>query len=100
MRGVRRPWRRPRRRLRGVRQRVQRCYEREVTRDPTLAGRIDVELEVHPAGTTTSRITQNGTGSRRLGECITAAASSLRFPEGPEGGSVRYAFPFVFTPQQ
>ncbi len=88
------------RRLRGVRQRVQRCYEREVTRDPTLAGRIDVELEVHPAGTTTSRVTQNGTGSRRLGECITAAASSLRFPEGPEGGSVRYAFPFVFTPQQ
>ncbi len=88
------------RRLRGVKRRVQRCYEREVTRDPTLAGRVDVELEVHPAGNTSARITSDGVGSRGLAECITRTASSIRFPEGPAGGSVRYSFPFLFAPQR
>ncbi len=88
------------RRLRGVKRRVQRCYEREVTRDPTLEGRVDVELEVHPAGNTSARVTNDGVGSRRLAECITGAASSIRFPEGPDGGSVRYSFPFLFAPQR
>jgi len=88
------------RRLRGVKRRVQRCYEREVTRDPTLAGRVDVQLEVHPAGNTSARITSDGVGSRGLVECITRSASSIRFAEGPEGGSVRYSFPFLFAPQR
>jgi len=88
------------RRLRGVKRRVQRCYEREVTRDPTLAGRIDVELEVHPAGNTSARITSDGVGSRGLAQCITGAASSIRFAAGPEGGSVRYSFPFLFASQR
>lgn len=88
------------RRLRGVKRRVQRCYEREVTRDPTLEGRVDVELEVHPAGNTSARVTRDGVGSRGLAECITSVTSSIRFPEGPEGGSVRYSFPFLFAPQR
>lgn len=88
------------RRLQGVKRRVQRCYEREVTRDPTLEGRVDVELEVHPAGNTSARITNDGVGSRRLGECITDAASGIRFAEGPQGGSVLYSFPFLFAPQR
>ena len=88
------------RRLRGVKRQVQRCYEREVTRDPTLEGRIDVELEVHPAGNTSARVTADGVGSRPLAECITRAASGIRFADGPEGGSVRYSFPFLFAPQR
>lgn len=88
------------RRVRGMRRRVAQCYEREVTRDPTLEGRVDVELEIHPAGNTSARITNDGVGSRSLAECITNVASSIRFAEGPDGGSVLYSFPFLFAPQR
>lgn len=38
-------------------------------------------------------------GSPAVAECVVSTISRFRFTPGPEGGSVTFAYPFVFAPQ-
>ncbi|MEM7677650.1 MAG: AgmX/PglI C-terminal domain-containing protein, partial [Myxococcota bacterium] len=74
--------------------------ERELGRNPTLAGKVTVEFTIVERGTVSNaRAAENTTGSPAVASCVTAAVRRFRFRPGPEGGSVTFRYPFVFAPQ-
>lgn len=85
-----------RRRLRAI----QRCYETELRRDPTLAGKVTVRFTIVERGTVSgATATENTTGSAAVANCVVSAIRRFRFNPGPDGGSVDFSYPFVFAPQ-
>lgn len=79
---------------------IRRCYETELRRNPTLAGKVTVEFTIEERGNVTgSRASENTTGSPAVAACVVDTVSRFRFNPGPEGGSVRFSYPFVFAPQ-
>jgi TonB family protein len=79
---------------------IQRCYERELRNNPSLAGRVMVRFTIEERGTVSgARATENTTGSPAVAACVVNTIRRFRFNPGPEGGSVQFAYPFVFAPQ-
>jgi TonB family protein len=80
---------------------IQSCYERELRRNPSLAGKVVVEFTIETTGTVTgAKSTANTTGDDAVAACVVGAVSRFRFNDpAPEGGSVRFSYPFVFAPQ-
>lgn len=77
---------------------VQDCYERELKRNPELAGKIEVEFTIGTSGRITDAwVITNTMGSETVGSCIVGRLRRWRFPR-PDGGSVTVSFPFIFTP--
>lgn len=83
-----------RRRIRSV----QDCYERELKRDASLAGKIEIEFTIDEEGNVEeARVSNNKMGSDAVGECIVSRIRRWKFPK-PQGGSVTVNYPFIFTP--
>jgi TonB family protein len=79
---------------------IQMCYEQQLRRNPTLAGKVTIEFSIQPRGNVTDvKVKENTTGDAAVGTCVANTVSTFRFNPGPEGGSVTYAYPFVFSPQ-
>ncbi|MFW6067491.1 MAG: TonB family protein [Myxococcota bacterium] len=79
---------------------IQRCYENELRKDPSLAGKVTVEFTIEQRGNVTgARAAQNTTGSSAVERCVVNTIRRFRFNPGPEGGSVTFSYPFVFAPQ-
>ncbi|MET0390327.1 MAG: TonB family protein [Polyangiales bacterium] len=79
---------------------IQMCYEQQLRRNPTLAGKVTIEFTIQPRGNVTDvRVKENSTGDTAVGTCVANTVSLFRFNPGPEGGSVTYSYPFVFAPQ-
>lgn len=79
---------------------IQSCYERELRNNPTLAGRVLVSFTIQTTGSVSgARATENTTGSPAVASCVVNTIRRFRFTPGPEGGSVTFAYPFVFAPQ-
>ena len=76
---------------------VQSCYERELKKNPDLAGKITMQFTIGSVGRVTAiKATVNTTGSPAVANCIQQRISLWRFPK-PDGGDVTVAYPFVFT---
>jgi len=79
---------------------IRACYERELRRNPMLAGKVTVQFSIQPQGNVTdSKIIKNTTGETAVANCVLKTIRRFRFIPGPEGGSVAYSYPFVFAPQ-
>lgn len=79
---------------------IKGCYERELKRNPTLAGKVTIEFTIEERGTVSAvKVKDNSTGDQAVAECVAAAVRRFRFNPGPDGGSVVYSYPFVFAPQ-
>ena len=79
---------------------ITRCYESELRKNPTLAGKVTVTFTIQERGNVTdATATENTTGSPGVADCVTRTISRFRFNPGPEGGSVTFRYPFVFQPQ-
>lgn len=79
---------------------IQMCYEQQLRRNPTLAGKVTIEFTIQPRGNVTDvKVKENTTGDAAVGTCVANTVSTFRFNPGPEGGSVSYSYPFVFAPQ-
>ncbi len=76
---------------------VQGCYERKLIKDPGLAGKIQYEWVVTPAGTVgVVRVKFSSVRDTEVATCIQASMKSWKFPE-PKGGAVTVIYPFVFS---
>lgn len=88
---------------RQIKQRIKsitRCYESELRRNPSLAGKVTVTFTIQERGNVTgAKATENTTGSPAVADCVTRTISRFRFNPGPDGGSVTFRYPFVFQPQ-
>ena len=79
---------------------ITRCYESELRKNPSLAGKVTVTFTIQERGNVTdARASENTTGSPSVAQCVTRTISRFRFNPGPSGGSVTFRYPFVFQPQ-
>lgn len=75
------------------------CYEKRLKRDPKLAGKVVVQFEILPSGRIgATTVKKNTTKDAELAKCLSSTIKRFRFPK-PDGGSINFAFPFVFSPQ-
>ena len=75
---------------------IQRCYERELSKDASLQGKVEVEWVIGMDGSVTSARQKSSTvRSVGLSRCMLDAIHTWRFPH-PQGGQVVVAFPFSF----
>jgi TonB family protein len=79
---------------------ITRCYESELRKNPSLAGKVTVTFTIQERGNVTNaQASENTTGSTAVASCVTRTISGFRFNPGPSGGSVTFRYPFVFQPQ-
>lgn len=77
---------------------IQDCYERELKRDSSLQGKIEIEFTIGASGAVDDvRVSNNRMGSEAVADCIASRIKRWRFPQ-PDGGSVTVNYPFIFTP--
>jgi hypothetical protein len=75
------------------------CYQRELTRNETLAGKITVKFVIAKDGTVSSATTKSTTmANPAVEDCLNGRFMKFQFPEPHGGGIVIVAYPFVFTP--
>jgi len=79
---------------------INRCYESALRYEPELEGKVSVRFAVIRTGYVKGvRVVENTTGNASVERCVARVVSTLRFPRRRTGKSVRFTFPFVFTPQ-
>lgn len=75
---------------------IQRCYERELTKNPGLAGKIQFMWTVKTNGRVGSvRERSNSMGNPAVSKCISGVIKKMKFPR-PKGGEVEIVFPWIF----
>ena len=71
------------------------CYEKELTRNQNLQGRIMVQFTIGATGQVLTSIVQSSTmGNPPVEQCIANAVRRWEFPK-PQGGIVVVTYPFV-----
>lgn len=74
----------------------QKCYERELKKNPKAGGKVVVMFVIGSAGrVTSSKATADSVGGG-VGQCIANTVKRLRFPR-PKGGDVTVSKSFVFS---
>ena len=77
------------------------CYEHAILSDPTLRGRVEIQMTIEENGSVSGvRTIENGMGTDVVSRCIESRVRGFRFTPGPTGGSVQFRFPFVFEQQR
>jgi hypothetical protein len=78
---------------------VQGCYERALSEQPTLKGRLVVDFSIDPEGRVFDiKPRKNDLGS--VSECVSHVISRFKFPPPEGGGIFQVSYPFVFSPEQ
>ncbi|MFN7144107.1 MAG: AgmX/PglI C-terminal domain-containing protein [Myxococcota bacterium] len=78
---------------------IRYCYQRELTKNPTLGGKITVKFVIAKDGTVSSATTKSSTMSNPAVEsCINGRFMRFQFPEPKGGGIVIVSYPFIFSP--
>ncbi len=73
------------------------CYERGLSRKPTLSGKVVVQLMVNLEGRATNvGIEESSLSDTGVERCIVSRIGNWIFPK-PKGGTTPVKFPFIFT---
>jgi TonB family protein len=73
------------------------CYESELTRSPTLGGKVAVSFTIDGAGSISdAQVAESGLDNESVESCILSRIRRWRFPEPKGGGVVVITFPWVF----
>lgn len=80
------------------RRRVERCYQRTLSSNPSAGGRVELQFRVDSNGQTTdARLPTNELGST-FGNCIMSEVRRLRFEKPSGGGPVTVSQRYVLQP--
>ena len=78
---------------------IRYCYQRELTKNPALGGKITVKFVIAKDGTVSSAQTKTSTmNSPAVESCINGRFMRFQFPEPKGGGIVIVSYPFIFSP--
>lgn len=81
------------------RNQIRYCYQRELVKEPALAGRIVVKFTIGKDGTVSAASTKSSTmGNAAVETCVLGRFLRMSFPEPTGGGIVIVSYPFVFSP--
>ena len=76
---------------------IRYCYQRELTKDPELAGKVVVKFVISADGTVRQASVKSSTmDNASVEQCVAARIERMVFPEVQGGGIVIVAYPFVF----
>jgi TonB family protein len=78
---------------------VRFCYEEELARKPSLAGRVVTQFTIGPTGKVIVSVLQSSTLSAPAVEsCVVAATRRWQYPAPDGGGIVTVTYPFQLAP--
>jgi TonB family protein len=76
---------------------VKYCYEKELTKDPNLYGKVTVLFVIEGTGRVGDALVQQSTmGSEPVESCIVTHVRRWAFPAPQGGGTVQVTYPYVF----
>ena len=77
---------------------IRYCYQRELTKNPNLKGKIVVKFTIAADGSVSkASIDSSSMGSNPVESCITGRFLRFKFPEPKGGGVVIVKYPFIFS---
>ena len=77
---------------------IRYCYQRELTKNPDLKGKIIVKFVIAANGSVSkASIKSSSMGSKAVESCITGRFRRFKFPEPKGGGIVIVSYPFIFS---
>lgn len=83
--------------VQGNRAQLHQCYQQELTRLPSLSGKIVVRFVIAADGSVSSvSVTQSSMGNSVVESCLTETFRLLQFPEPEGGGIVVVSYPLIF----
>lgn len=78
---------------------IRYCYQRELTKNPSLGGKITVKFVIAKDGSVSKSETKQSTmNNSAVEECINQRFMKFQFPEPKGGGIVIVSYPFIFAP--
>jgi TonB family protein len=78
---------------------VRGVYERQLLRDPSLTGRVEVQFVIGPSGNVVSATVASSTiGSTEVEQGVLGVLRNIQFPAPEGGGTHIVTYPFVFVP--
>jgi hypothetical protein len=78
---------------------IRYCYQRELTKNPNLGGKIVVKFVIAKDGSVSKASTKSSTMANKAVEgCINSRFQRFTFPEPKGGGIVIVSYPFIFQP--
>jgi TonB family protein len=78
---------------------IRYCYQRELTKNPSLGGKIVVKFTIAKDGSVSkASIKSSSMGNAKVESCIAGRFMQFKFPEPKGGGIVIVSYPFIFAP--
>jgi hypothetical protein len=78
---------------------IRYCYQRELTKNPALGGKIVIKFTIAKDGTVSAASTKTTTMNNASVEgCIVGRFLRMQFPQPKGGGIVIVSYPFIFSP--
>ena len=79
---------------------IKYCYQRELTLDPALRGKLVVKYTIAKDGSVSSASLKTTTmNNPKVEECVVGRFLRMRFPPPNGGGIVLVSYPFLFAPK-
>ncbi len=73
------------------------CYEKEINRNPDLAGKVTTRMEVNAAGGVSwVRVMNSTLGDSNVEKCLIRVMQRMRFPKCQGGGTAEITYPWIF----
>jgi hypothetical protein len=77
---------------------IRYCYQRELTKNPSIKGKIVIKFVIAKDGSVSSASTKSSTmNSPSVEDCIVGRFLRMQFPEPKGGGIVIVSYPFIFS---
>jgi TonB family protein len=78
---------------------IRHCYQRQLSRDPSLAGKVTVRFIIGKTGQVQkATVKSSSLGSAAVESCIAERFLRFRFPPPKGNGIVIVSYPFLFSP--
>lgn len=78
---------------------IRYCYQRELTKNPALGGKIVIKFTIAKDGTVSAASTKTTTmNNASVESCIVGRFLRMQFPQPKGGGIVIVSYPFIFSP--
>ncbi len=79
---------------------IRYCYQRELQKDASLAGRLAVKFVIAADGTVSTASAQaSSLNNATVEQCVAGRFQRMQFPRSPGGGIVVVTYPIVFSAQ-
>jgi TonB family protein len=73
------------------------CYEKELTRNPNLSGKITTQFTIGPSGAVVdTRLSESTMNDKAVEDCLVRVIQRLRFPPCVGGGTAEVTYPWIF----